>query len=179
MIDRDRINGIIHQKYLEMRVSKYITMAEAIKSQTAERYGLRNVPNDVQLENMKYVAANVFDPVREWVGGPVYVSSFFRAAAVNVKAGGSATSDHPNGFAIDIDADVYALRQAQGDRKSNKDIFDYIRAELEYDQLIWEYGSNVNPAWVHVSLRKVVNRKQALRVYREEGRAVYVPFDLY
>lgn len=122
---------------------------------------------------MKYVATAIFDPTREFVGGPLYVSSFFRCEALNTAIGGSRTSDHRFGRAIDIDADPYG-------GKTNKQVFDFIRENLEFDQLIWEFGTDTNPAWVHVGKRKSGNRGQVLRAFRDErGRTKYTYFDLY
>lgn len=140
------------------KISKYISYAEAVKSQTAERYGLDNTPNDVQLNNMVNVATFVFDNVREYFGVPLYVSSFFRSKEVNEKAGGSKTSQHMTGEAIDIDADVYG-------GVKNSEIFDYIKNNLDFDQLIWEYGNSKEPAWVHVSYRtNGHNRRQIIKI---------------
>jgi hypothetical protein len=103
---------------------------------------------------MKLVAKEVFEPLREWVGGPIKVNSFFRSEKLNTGIGGSKTSSHLKGQAIDLT--TMGL-------KTNKQIFDYIKDNLEYDQLIWEYG-RVNPKWIHVSFNSVKNRKQAFRV---------------
>ena len=151
-----------------MRISKYISYQEAVKSQTAERFGIENNPNAAQLENMKRVGQEVFDPVREFTGGILYVSSFFRCQELNRLIGGSPTSDHRTGCAIDIDADVYAAN-----RVTNSDLFYYIQKELLFDQLIWEFGTDTEPAWVHVSKRPKANRKQVLRAYRKNGKTVY------
>ena len=151
-----------------MRISKYISYQEAVKSQTAHRCGIENIPDAVQLENMKRVGQEVFDPVREFTRGILYVSSFFRSRDLNRKIGGSPTSDHCKGCAIDIDADVYAANGV-----SNSDLFYYIQKELLFDQLIWEFGTDMEPAWVHVSKRAKGNRKQVLRAYRENGKTKY------
>ena len=137
-------------------ISKYITYDEAVTSQTAIRKGIANVPNNEQLINMQLVGIRVFDVVRDHFGTPLRVSSFFRNEATNKAVGGSSTSQHVKGQAIDI----------QGTGKvTNKMIFDYIKENLDYDQLIWEYGTDQNPAWVHVSyVSKEKNRKQILKI---------------
>mgnify|MGYP006921438617 FL=1 len=115
-------------------ISKYLNYEEATKSQTATRLGIKNEPNTQQLEAMKYVAVNVFDKVREFVGGPLHASSFFRSEKLNAAIGGSSkTSQHMKGEAIDIDCDTFGHGTNQG-------IFDYIRVNLEYDQVIGEYS---------------------------------------
>jgi len=153
-----------------MNISKYVTYAEATKSDTAIKFGIKNEPNEEQLRAMKNVATKIFDPVREFIGKPLGVTSFFRSAALNKKIGGSSkTSQHMLGEAIDIDCDKFG-------HSSNKIIFDFIRATLEFDQLIWEYGDNNNPDWVHVSLKlNGKNRKQILQKTKE----AYLPFNLY
>jgi len=132
-----------------MEISKYITLAEATTSQTAVRKNIANIPNAQQLESMKLVAVNVFDKVREHFGKPIRVSSFFRSLLLNNAVGGSKTSQHVKGEAIDM----------QGmDGITNEQIFNYIKDNLDFDQLINEY----NFSWVHVSYKKSGNRKQVL-----------------
>ena len=137
-------------------ISKYISYQEAVTSQTATRKGISNVPSDKDLINMQIVAVTVFDVVREHFGTPLRVSSFFRNAATNKAVKGSSTSQHCKGQAIDI--------QGTGE-VTNKMIFDFIKENLDFDQLIWEFGNDKNPAWVHVSyVSKEKNRKQILTI---------------
>lgn len=142
-----------------MNLSKYITLAEATKSQTAIRKGLDNQPDAEQLENMKHVAVNVFDKVREKVGAALDPSSFFRSKALNAAIGGSsATSQHMKGEAIDIDCDTFG-------NGTNIEVFEFILNSLEFDQLILEYpDKDGKPSWVHVSLVRPPkkNRRQVL-----------------
>jgi len=139
-------------------ISKHITVAEATKSQNAVRAGIDNTPNDEQLTAMKLVAEKCFEPLRVWYGKPIGVSSFFRNSDVNKLAKGSKTSQHVKGEAIDIDADLF------NNGITNAEIFNYIKDNLEFDQLIWEYGTDKNPAWVHVSYSAKGNRKQILYI---------------
>jgi len=141
-----------------MRISKHITLGEAIKSQTATRHGIDNTPNGEVLLNMQHLANNVFEPIREHFGIPIGISSFYRSPKLNQKVKGSKTSQHMKGEAMDIDADIFG-------GITNKEIFDYIKKNLDFDELIWEYGDDDNPAWVHVSLKRVgKNSKQILRI---------------
>jgi len=130
-----------------MTISKYLSLAEAIKSQTAVRFGIDNAPTEEQLKAMQFVATNVFDKVREFVGGPLNASSFFRSPALNKAIGGSSsTSQHMKGEAIDIDCDTFGFG-------TNERVFAYIQGRLQFDQLIGEYpDAEGNFAWVHVSL---------------------------
>lgn len=137
-------------------ISKYITYSEAIHSDTAKREGIANKPDKVQLQAMKLVAGMIFEPVRIHFGVPIYISSFFRSAELNKILKGSKTSDHVKGKAIDMDADRYG-------GVTNKEIFEYIKDNLEFDQLIWEYGTKDNPAWVHCGYRtKDTNRNMII-----------------
>jgi hypothetical protein len=147
-------------------VSKNISYKEATHSTTAKRLGIDNTPNAEQFSNMVYVAENVFQPIREHFGAPIYVSSFFRSEALNRAIKGSVNSTHLKGEAMDLDADVYG-------GVSNAQIFHYIKNNLEFDQLIWEFGTDENPAWVHVSLSKRNNRKQILKAVRVDGKTHY------
>lgn len=152
-----------------MKLSKYITLGEATKSDTAIRKGISNQPNPKQLKAMKNIAKKVFDKVRDYINAPLAASSFFRSAGLNAAIKGSSkTSQHMEGEAIDIDCDKFG-------NGTNKEVFYFIKDNLEFDQLIWEYGTDDNPDWVHVSLRLVgKNRKQVLR----KTPVKYLPFDL-
>ena len=147
-------------------VSKNISYKEATHSKTAKRLGIDNTPNAEQFSNMVYVAEGIFQPLREHFGVPIYISSFFRSEALNTAIRGSASSTHKKGEAMDLDADVYG-------KITNAQIFHYIKDNLEFDQLIWEFGTEDNPAWVHVSLSKRNNRNQILKAYRVDGKTKY------
>jgi zinc D-Ala-D-Ala carboxypeptidase len=137
-------------------ISKHISIEEATFSQKAIDNKISNLPNDEQLENMQYVAENLFEKVREWYGKPIRINSFLRCAQVNKLVGGSATSQHCKGQAIDI---------STGSKVENKKLFEYIKSSaLDFDQLIYEYGDLTGPQWVHISLKKTGNRKQILHI---------------
>ena len=131
-------------------------------SNTATRRNIDNNPNAEQLAAMKLVTAKVFQPVREWYGKPIRVNSFFRSPELNTRIDGSKTSQHCKGEAIDIDTS-----------NDNKKLYDYIRDNLEYDQLIWEFGNESNPDWIHVSFSKNGNRKRQLLAKKVNGRTTY------
>jgi zinc D-Ala-D-Ala carboxypeptidase len=147
-------------------ISKNITYKEATRSDTAKRLSIDNTPDAEQLENMKRVAENVFQPVRENFDCPIYVSSFFRSEELNKAMKGSSSSTHMKGEAMDLDADVFG-------EVTNAQIFHYIKDNLEFDQLIWEFGTEEEAAWVHVSLSKNNNRNQILVAKKVEGKTVY------
>lgn len=146
------------------KISPHISYKEAIYSQTAVRKGLDNTPSSVELDNMKYVATECFEPIRNHFGRAIPVSSFFRNKKVNAAIGGSSTSDHIKGFSIDMDVDVY-----DDDTFTNKHIFEWAKENLVFDQLIWEFGDDDNPAWVHISKRKGHNRGEVKKILKGTG----------
>ena len=149
-----------------MNISEHITLKEATRSSTAKRLGIDNSPNDYQLGNMEAVANNVFEPLREWVGGPIRINSFLRAEALNKAIGGSKRSQHMEGRAIDID-DTHG-------HSTNKEMYDYIVANINFDQIIWEFGDDENPDWIHVSyVSETGNRKLKLRAERVGRKTKY------
>jgi hypothetical protein len=151
-------------------ISKYCTYAEATKSDYAIRKGLNNTPNSEQLQNMANIATKIFDPVRDWLGKPLAISSFYRSPEVNKAIGGANSSQHCQGEAIDIDCDIFG-------HGSNGSLFRYIKENFVFDQLLWEYGDDNNPDWVHVSLkREGVNRMQCLRVVKSGGKTNYIKY---
>ena len=148
------------------KISDNITYAEAIHSNTAKRKSIDNTPSSTQVEKMQLTASKIFEPLREWVGGPIKVSSFFRSTALNEAIGGSSNSQHCKGQAIDLD-DVYG-------HKSNAEMYHWIKDNLNFDQLIWEFGTDVNPNWIHVSyVNDEDNRNRCLKAYKEKGRTKY------
>jgi hypothetical protein len=149
-------------------VSKHITYAEATKSQEAVRLGIENKPTDTEFFNMTLVSNKCFEPLREHHAKPIGVSSFFRSAKINEKVGGSTSSQHCKGMAIDIDADIF------NNGISNSEIFLWLEANVDFDQLIWEFGTDTNPAWVHISYNNGKNRKQKLRALKTGNSTQYI-----
>ena len=147
-------------------ISKHISYKEGVYSITATRRGINNDPNDEQLNNMELLAEKVFEPLREWVGGPIKINSFFRCPELNKAIGGSSKSQHCHGQAIDID-DTYG-------KVANSEMYHYIKENLDFDQIIWEFGDDDNPNWVHVSyVSEEDNRRRCLRAYRGNNKTVY------
>ena len=152
---------------MDNKISKNITYKEAIYSQTAKRKGIENKPNDEQMANMFSIAEMIFQPLRSWVGGPIKITSFFRSPELNRAIGGSKSSQHCKGQAMDLD-DVYG-------HKTNAEMFMYIRENLNFDQLIWEFGTDENPSWIHVSyVDAQENRNRCLKAYKENGKTKYM-----
>lgn len=153
-----------------MQISKHLSLAEVSRSETAKRKGISNTPSGEHLENFKKLAENIFEPIREHFGVPIHISSGYRSKELNSAIGGSSTSQHCSGEAIDIDMD------GSTGGVSNKDVFDYIKANLNFDQLIWEFGTDSNPDWVHVSHESTgKQRKQILKAVKSGGKTSYLP----
>ena len=150
-----------------MKLSKNLSLAEVTKSVTAKRLGIDNTPDEWTTENLKQIAVNVFQPLRDALKCPIHASSGYRSADLNTAIGGSRRSQHVEGRALDLDGDVFG-------RCTNSEIFEYIRENLEFDQLIWEFGDDDNPDWVHVSfVYDGVNRGRCLKACRDDKGKVY------
>ena len=148
-------------------ISKHVSYKEGVYSITATRLGLDNTPNDEQLKNMEITAEEIFEPLRNWVGKPIKVNSFFRGLELNTAIGGSKTSQHMKGQAMDLD-DTFG-------HATNAEMYHYIKENLDFDQLIWEFGDDDNPNWIHVSyVSPEKNRGRCLKAYKEQGRTKYM-----
>ncbi|MGB1086680.1 MAG: D-Ala-D-Ala carboxypeptidase family metallohydrolase [Methylophilaceae bacterium] len=149
-------------------ISKYISWDEAVKSKTAEKHEIENSPNENQIQEMKKLAKNIFDPLRIWARHPIRVNSFFRSPELCLKLKSKATSQHTKGQAIDIDS--------LGE-KTNSDLFYYIKENLNFDQLIWEFGDDENPDWIHVSyVSENANRGNVLKAIKKNKKTSYIFF---
>jgi len=152
-----------------MQLSENLSLAEVMRSETAKRKGVSNMPTPEHIENFKKLAENIFQPIRKHFGKPIHISSGYRSAALNKAIGGASSSQHCTGEAIDIDMDGTAI--------TNAEIFNYIKNNLSFDQLIWEFGTDKNPDWVHVSYESTgKQRKQILKAIKQGGKTSYVPY---
>jgi hypothetical protein len=152
---------------MKEKISKHVSYKEGVRSRTADRRGLDNTPNESQLKCMKEIAENLFEPLREWVGGPIKINSFFRGEPVNTAIGGSTRSQHMKGQAMDID-DTFG-------HKTNAEMYHYIKDNLDFDQLIWEFGDDKNPNWIHVSyVTHRENRKKLTIAKKINGKTKYI-----
>ena len=148
-------------------ISKHISYKEGVYSNTAIRRGIENTPGDEQLSNMELVAEKVFEPLRIYVGGPIKINSFFRSPELNTAIGGSGKSQHCKGQAIDID-DTFG-------RMTNAEMYYWIKEHLDFDQMIWEFGDDDNPDWVHISyVSEAENRNRCLKAYKDKGKTKYM-----
>ena len=148
-------------------ISKHISYKEGVRSNTATRRGIDNTPNNEQLDCMEKIAEEVFEPLRAYVGGPIKINSFFRCPELNKAIGGSSKSQHCKGQAMDID-DTYG-------KMTNAEMYHWIKEHLDFDQMIWEFGNDDNPDWVHISyVSPEDNRNRCLKAYRENGKTKYM-----
>ena len=148
------------------KISKHVSYKEATFSQTAIRRDIDNTPSEEVLKRMQTVAENIFEPLRAHVGGPIKINSFYRSPLLNTAIGGAKSSQHTRGEAIDIDDTLGNM--------SNKDMFTFIKDELDFDQIIWEFGDDENPAWVHVSyVSPENNRRRIIKASKVNGKTTY------
>lgn len=153
-----------------MKLSDNLSVAEVTKSTTAKRCGISNEPTIEHLENLKAIALNIFQPARNYFKNPIAVTSGYRSEALNERIGGSKTSQHSKGQALDLDAHTFG-------GLTNKELFHYISEHTDFDQLIWEFGSENEPDWVHVSyVDNQSNRGERLIAYKKEGKTKYKYF---
>ena len=149
------------------KISKHISYKEGVYSTTALRLGLDNEPSDDHLQNMKLLSEKIFEPLRMYVGGPIRINSFYRGLELNKAIGGSTKSQHCHGQAMDID-DTFGVM-------SNSTMFNWIQDHSDFDQLIWEFGDENNPDWVHVSyVNPGENRNRCLQACRDKGKTKYM-----
>jgi len=147
-------------------ISKHISYKEGVYSTTALRRDIDNTPGDDQLHFMKILANEVFESLREYVGGPIKINSFYRSPELNKAIGGSTTSQHCKGQAMDIDDTL--------GRATNAEMFHWIKENLDFDQMIWEFGDDDNPDWIHVSyVSEDKTRNRCLRAHRDNGKTAY------
>jgi zinc D-Ala-D-Ala carboxypeptidase len=154
-----------------MKLSENLSLSEIIRSESAKRKGVSNMPTEEHIANLKVLAEKVFQPIRENFRVPILISSGYRSKELNAAIGGSLTSQHCSGEAIDIDMD------GTPHGVTNLDIFNFIKDKLDFDQLINEFPKDGNPDWVHVSYKvKGGNRKQVLKAVKSGGKTTYIPF---
>ena len=146
-----------------MNLSKHVTRKEFERSDVATKFSIPNSMNEAQLKSAIALCENVFEPIRAKVGKPIRINSGFRSLAVNKRIGGASSSQHCKGEAMDLDL-------------TSRELFEWIIKNVEYDQIIFEFGDDKNAAWFHISYRKGNNRKQALRAIKVGGATQYIPF---
>ena len=149
-----------------MKLSEHLELAEITRSESAKRNGISNMPTEEHIANLKELAEHIFEPIRVNFRQPILISSGYRSKELNAKIGGANSSQHSLGQAIDIDMDGTI------NGVTNSDIFNFIKDKLHFDQLIWEFGNDKNPDWVHVSYSDK-HRKEILIAYKKDGKTHY------
>ena len=150
-----------------MKLSEHLDLAEVTRSTDAKRRGISNEPTAEHIENFKIIAEKIFEPIRKHFGVPIFISSGYRSSALNKAIGGASSSQHLLGQALDLDMD------GTSGGVTNKMVFEYIKNNLDFDQLINEF----NYSWVHVSYNtKGKQRKQVLRAVKTGGKTAYQPY---
>ena len=150
-----------------MKLSEHLDLSEVTRSDMAKRKGLSNMPTPEHIENFKILAENIFEPIRKHFGVPIMISSGYRSKELNKAIGGATTSQHLLGQALDLDMD------GTPNGVTNKMVFDYIKANLNFDQLINEFDYS----WVHVSYNPSgKQRKQILNAIKVGGKTSYTPY---
>jgi zinc D-Ala-D-Ala carboxypeptidase len=148
-------------------ISKHISDKEGEYSNTALRRGIDNSPTEDHLHFMEIIAENIFEPLRQWVGGPIKINSFYRSPELNTAIGGSTTSQHCKGQAMDID-DTFGIA-------TNAEMYHWVKDNLNFDQMIWEFGDDDNPNWIHISyVSHDKNRNRCLKAYKKNGKTKYM-----
>ena len=142
-----------------MQLTEHFNLEELTYSSTAKQKGLKNEPNESQIENLKLLAQYVLEPIREKIGCPLFISSGYRSEKLNALVGGSKTSQHLQGSAADI--------QIFDKKLTNTDLFNIIVSmvknnEIQVGQVIWEFGET-EPNWIHISLPTSRHRNEVLR----------------
>jgi len=155
-----------------MKLSKNLSLNEVTKSNTAERRGIDNSPTEAHIKNLKYIAEEVFQPLRDNFGVPIYISSGYRSPALNEAIGGSPRSFHSHGMALDLDQD----NRNKG--VSNCDVFYYIKDNLQFTELIWEFGDEYEPNWVHVAIAPGREDEKKIKIAEKiNGKTKYKLWD--
>jgi len=146
-------------------ISENISFKEATFSNTAKRLKIKNEPTETHIKNMKTIAEKCFQPLREWADHPIAVNSMYRCSKLCEAIGSSKNSQHTQGQALDI--------STLGE-KTNGELFEWIKENLKFDQLIWEFGNNNNPRWIHISyVNPKKNRNRVLKAKKRGSQITY------
>jgi zinc D-Ala-D-Ala carboxypeptidase len=154
----------------DIKISEHLSLAEICKSATATRLHIDNEPKEEHLNNAKIWAEHIFEPIRKHFGVPIGVISMFRCKTLNSAVGGSKTSEHLTASAGDLDQD------GMNHGVSNKDVFEWAKKNLNFNQMIWEFGNDKNADWIHISYNcaeGAIQKKQILRASKSNGKTMY------
>jgi len=150
-----------------MKLTKNFSLEELTRSNTAERKGIDNSPTAEHIHNLAMLCESILQPLRDKIGRSIRVNSGYRSEKLNNAIGGSKTSEHSLGKAADIKLVI------DGENKSEILYLSIIEMGIPFRQLIWEFGDEETPSWVHVSFDVNDNKKQKLRAYKEGKKTKY------
>lgn len=154
-----------------MKLSEHLELAEVVRSESAKRIGISNMPTPEHIENLKKLAEHIFEPIRNNFRCPIFISSGYRSKELNASIkGSSSTSDHCFGRAIDLD------QQGHTQGITNKQVFEYIKDNLKFKQLIWEGGTDEEADWIHVSYDEHNLKNEVLQMKKINGKPHYLPY---
>lgn len=148
-----------------MNLTEHFTLAEMTFSPTAIKKGIDNTPNAQAIRNLTALCEKVLEPLRAHLGIPIKISSGYRCEVLNSLIGGAKSSQHKIGQAADFDI-----------KDKCAEAFHWIKDNLDYDQIIWEFGNDKQPDWIHVSFSTKGNRKNPLKAIKLNGKTKYIPF---
>ena len=126
------------------------------------------MPTPEHIENLKALAEKIFEPIRNHFKVPIRVSSGYRSKELNAKVGGSKSSDHCFGYAIDLDADGTSI--------TNNEIFYFIKDNLKFKQLIFEFPVNGQASWIHISYQASNLKNEILIAKKLYGKTIYINY---
>jgi hypothetical protein len=153
-------------------LSKNYNTKDFEKSNEATRLNINNTIAEFHIMNIKALVDNILEPCCIKFGFKIPISSGYRSLLLNTKIGGASNSEHCSGNAADLDLDMI------NSKYTNKDLFNYIKDNLKFRQLIWEFGDGDNPNWVHVSFNPKDNKKEILKASKnEKGKTIYVKYN--
>lgn len=150
-----------------MKLSKNFALREFTESNTAIRRGINNNPTAEHIHNLAELVENILQPLRDKIGQSIRVTSGYRSEALNEAIGGSKTSDHSHGRAADIKLVVDGVNKSELLYHTIKNM------GVPFKQLIWEFGDDDTPQWVHIAFDKANNKGQCLQAYKDNGKTKY------
>lgn len=154
----------------DLQISKNFKLSEFTRSKTADKQKIDNSPNDIERANIYTLVNEILQPIRTEFGKSIKVNSGFRCKVLNNAVFGSPTSQHLTGSAADITT-----------YDSNDDLFRLILqmiddGDIVVGQLIWEYGNENYPSWIHISLPNAGKVNQILKAKKLKSGTIYLAY---
>ena len=143
-----------------MKLTNNFSLQELTSSETALRRGIDNTPSPEVILNLKALCENVLQPLRDWYGKPITITSGYRSPELNKAIKGAANSDHMRGQAVDFTLPIEDYAK----------VFDWLRKNVQYTQIIDEFSFS----WIHISYDAKNLKKQALKAIKQNGKTTYI-----